>query len=411
VGAIRARRVRRRGVWAGGFVLVVGLLHAASAGALARLVGVDQATFRWSPASGSVDGYVVFVSHDGAPFAVDQVVADERAVLSVHAGETIRVSVQAFGPAPDGTTATGLRSQASEPVRVDPVPSLAPTGVWLLHCGSCGTMQARSLYDGHVLADLTAPLAPWTFGGLAHPSADATRAVWWRPLESVLVLASLSANATVTSSAEGPEVAGRRLAGVADLDQDGVDEIVLHDPESGVVEIWRPGESEELAVASAFAGPSHAELAVADVTGDGRPELLWHFPSGVVTGWALSQLRPVATRLLGVTADSAELASAADYDGDGRSDLLWREADGSLSIWYMRYGSLRRAADLPYLEGDDHRRVVGSADLDGVPGAEIAVQDDETGAIDVIYPRSDTAFARVLALTPGSRWTAVDVLR
>lgn len=420
MGASRNGRVRGfgsvtgscTGRWMGRVALGLALatLGATSAGAAVQLVGVNEATLRWSPASGPVDGYVVFVARDRGPLQASRVVADEHVTLSVAPGDSITVAVRAFGPGADGTTVMGPESEPSETISVEAPPVFETSGLWTLHCVECGTLQLRELSDAAPLAEVVAFALPWVFEGYARLGRAAVRAIWWEPSHGTLVLQDLSSSPPRSGpAAVGSAVEGHVFDAAADFDGDGVDELVLHDYRTRVVEIWRV-TNRSLAVARTFSGPPGADVAgAADVTGDGRADMIWLDPTtGSVVVASLEDLAPTNGRVLGTTAKPSRLADVADYDGDGLNDLLWRANDGSLSVWYLGRGSLRRVANLPFVPGDDLRQVVASADFDRTPGAEIALQQLGTGAIDIVFPRSETAPARVLALTPGSRWTAMD---
>jgi hypothetical protein len=77
--------------------------------------------------------------------------------------------------------------------------------------------------------------------------------------------------------------------------------------------------------------PTHA----ADVTGDGRADLVWrNTATGATNLWLMNGLAmtgggPVAN--IGST-----VAAVGDYNADGRADLVWHDAaTGATELWLM----------------------------------------------------------------------------
>ncbi|HKA16008.1 MAG TPA: hypothetical protein VKH41_13385, partial [Myxococcota bacterium] len=108
-------------------------------------------------------------------------------------------------------------------------------------------------------------------------------------------------------------------------------------------------------------------------------------------------------------APDATVASTGDYNGDGYADVLWRFATGGLGISYLVRGSAIGYVPLPGVTGDADRLVVGSVDIDGVPGDEIALQDRTTRRISILDPSSTTTAVRIDVVDPGSEWKAFGI--
>lgn len=376
--------------------------------ALVERVGAHELVFEWQPAPGDVEGYIVSVARDGAPSQVHELVFGRRATVPVDGAREIAVFVRAFGFTPDRDVIVGPRSPTSETVRIDDPPAFAVPGLWTLHCGACERLALRRISGSSLLASFPAPSTGWDFGGYAAMRPGAPLALWHHPPLAAIVLtdpfaSSLHAEAFLT----GPAAAERDVAGIADFLGTGRDDLVLRDLASGALELWRLDAASHLAHSATIeAPPGRRLLATADVTGDGRDDLLWREPaSGRVEAWVPGG----GVHRLGTLPDGSALAAVADLDGDGPPDLLWRSSDGSLTVWRLVDGDVRNTWPLPAAPDDERRRVVGTLDLDGVPGAEIAVQHRDTGDLEIIFPLRPRLSERVLALTPGSQWRAVDV--
>jgi hypothetical protein len=77
---------------------------------------------------------------------------------------------------------------------------------------------------------------------------------------------------------------------------------------------------------------------VADLTGDGRADVVWrHAVSGETYLYTMFGTLIADEGYLRMIPDPAwQIVALGDYDGDGRSDLLWRNsATGENYIWPM----------------------------------------------------------------------------
>lgn len=408
-GVERPRVRRRPRVRALVCALALALLAAAPSAALRLVLGVEELTFRWARASGPVESYVVMVVRNGGPPHFEQIVVDPRVTLPVASGESVAVKVRALGREPDGSLTVGPLSPISEEIHVQATPNFAHNGLWTLHCAPCAEIGVQPFSEPAPVAQIAAPGPGWRYGGLAWLGRFPQR-IWWSPDHGVISLWDASVSPEVTLWEQRPTLAERRLAGALDPDGDGFDELVLYDPDAARVEFWRV-EGTGLRVAATLPAPSQSTLALADVVGDARTDLLWHDPgSGAVLGWTLDGFARASAHRIGTQLDAdATLADTGDYDGDGRDEILWRTSDGAFSVWYLEAGALRRVAYLPALPGDAYRRVVGSAAFNSVPGEEIAVQDTRNGEVHAILPLVETDPVRLIALQPGEAWRVVDV--
>ncbi len=123
----------------------------------------------------------------------------------------------------------------------------------------------------------------------------------------------------------------------ADLDADGDDDILAGDRDDGRVHAWRVDDTGQLALAWTLAAPSGASrfgaaLAVADLDGDGAPELFVGAPGTRTTPGAVYRYAGLAVTpaLLGTIAGAGgagdqfgtALAAGADVAGSAAGDLV-----------------------------------------------------------------------------------------
>jgi hypothetical protein len=85
-------------------------------GAVPARATLRTAAFEWTPASGPVEGYVVYLSVGGAPEDHYATVDEPSAWIEFESGASVQVSVAAF----DAAGRLGPRSDASAPLRLCP---------------------------------------------------------------------------------------------------------------------------------------------------------------------------------------------------------------------------------------------------------------------------------------------------
>lgn len=113
-----------------------------------------------------------------------------------------------------------------------------------------------------------------------------------------------------------------------------------NDP-AGTNFIWRMNGV--LPISADLAGPPIPQpwrmVGIADFSGDGNPDFLWHEPlSGTVAIWTMDS---TSTQITGVyiqpsVGPTFNVSATSDFNGDGKVDILWREAiSGVMATWFM----------------------------------------------------------------------------
>ncbi len=401
--------------------LAIACIAGAANAANQILVGVDSVHFAWTPPTGTpAAGYWVWRSLDGGALEVHSFTVHPFVILPVVAGDQVSIAVAAVAYGSTGALQIGPMSVLSDRIWVVRAPRFPADGSWLLRCATCPELARRSLANAS-LVEARAPglLAPWRVLGHARLQSGREQIVWHNTSTGALALWDAQFLSPIPGAIGLGPLAVRGIGG-ADFDRDGVDEFLLQRTDTGAVSAWgrTPFGFERIA---AIAGPPGALLAAAgDFDRDGWIDLLWRDlalgtldlwdlgadpTSGLPLGTVLSTIRRLASGM----ASDAEVASTGDYDGDGSLDVLWRFRDGRLGITYLSNGVPLRYVELPALPGDVDRLVVGSVDIDGVPGDEIALQERTSKAISILDPSATTEAVRVIVVHPGGHWKAVGI--
>jgi hypothetical protein len=310
-------------------------LSAPAASHALELIGRDTAELRWTPSSGEVSAYVVFVSRDGGPYRSEQYTPLPRARVAGSPGETIRVRVRAYG-VEDGGTLSSEASAPSEPIRFAATPSSAAPPAPLpakpapaLPRAAPATNAASTAAPGVEQIpgfQFVPPLRVETSGDLdGDGDLDllVTLGSWRHPLALFLEDGSLEQVATLSARN------GTTNALAADFDGDGTDELALQS--ASEVALFRVDPNGQMALLRRVPIAAGTRLLAADLDGDGSATLVTYEPE---SGRLVEQLAAKGADFGSIRPLHALLAG--DFDGDGRDDLWVQARPGpDAEIWLM----------------------------------------------------------------------------
>ena len=139
------------------------------------------------------------------------------------------------------------------------------------------------------------------------------------------------------------------IAGVGDLDGDGMSDLVWRNSATNQVTAWFMNGSSisgsgDLSAGGVAAKPdaSWGVAGVGDFNADGAADLLWRKSDGTLAMWlmngsSIDRSNFVTSGGLPVSPDAAwHVVEIGDFNGDARSDILWRNDSGVTAEWLMK---------------------------------------------------------------------------
>jgi hypothetical protein len=180
-----------------------------------------------------------------------------------------------------------------------------------------------------------------------------------------------------------------------DFNGDGKDDLLWQNSQTGQLAVW---DMNGMGISSTSVGNVFATInpiwkikGVADINGDGHPDLLWwNSNTGQIIFWEMtgaqgtSQLyaSPVVYT---VPNTQWQPVSMADFDGDGHPDILWENmTTGQLIIWYMN-GTTQKSATGVFATIPSDCRVAGTGDFNQDGHPDIVLESKTSGAIAIWY--------------------------
>ena len=186
-----------------------------------------------------------------------------------------------------------------------------------------------------------------------------------------------------------------QVRGIADFDQDQVADLLWQNLDSGALEIWRMGIAYGnmgfSLTPSRLPDPLWQIRGVADVDGDGTPDILWrNQQTGDLYAWLMNGTVATAGRYLNPArfADTRwQIRALADLNGDGQVDVLWHnQATGDLYVWFMRQTVVEWGSYLTARSFSDTRwRIRRVADFNGDGQPDILWHHQQAGELYVWF--------------------------
>lgn len=207
-----------------------------------------------------------------------------------------------------------------------------------------------------MINDLTVP-AGWIPVAEADFNGDGKADILWHnELTGQILLFVMNGTTKVAEQAIGAADPAWHIMGAADFNGDGHPDILWQNYASGQLFIWFMTSNNGVAsTMNPFLGINVYSLqpngsmtiatlgdktwrvvGVADLNGDGKPDLIWQHPTGNLSGWYMSGA--LATSAIDVPFNDPtwRVRGVGDLNGDGHPDLLFQKTDtGDISTWLL----------------------------------------------------------------------------
>jgi hypothetical protein len=185
-----------------------------------------------------------------------------------------------------------------------------------------------------------------------------------------------------------------------DFNADGKDDLLWQNSQTGQLVVW---DMNGMAVSPSSEGnvfatvnPTWKIKGVADINGDGHPDLLWwNSTTGQIIFWEMTGAQGTtqlyASPVVYTVANTQwQPVSMADFDGDGHPDILWENmSTGRLIIWYMN-GTKQISASGVFATIPSDCRVAGTGDFNGDGHPDIVLESVKSGSIAIWYMGGST---------------------
>ena len=201
---------------------------------------------------------------------------------------------------------------------------------------------------------------------------------------------------------------------VADVDGDGHPDLIVADRSGGVDVLLGNGSGGFAAATSYAAGSNPVSVAVADVNDDGRPDLVVADENNGVVADESDGVDVLLGNGSGGFAEATSYAAGsapysvavADVNGDGHPDLLIADQGGGVDV--LLGDGLGSFATTSYNDAGSNPISVAVADVNGDGHSDLVVA-DVTGGVDVLLGNGSGGFAAAISYAAGSNPTSVAV--
>jgi hypothetical protein len=210
--------------------------------------------------------------------------------------------------------------------------------IWFLH--------EDGVFDRAVLVRDTS-MAGWTFVGTANISDTSPRPeiIWQNNTTGRVALWELNADGTFAQARliRDQDMGQWRIVGTVDVNNSGRPELIWQNRSTGRAALWflqNDGTFESAMLIRDQDMGAWRIAAVGDITGDGKPELIWqNVSTGRVGAW---ELQPDGTfdnafLVRDISMGNWTLVGAADVNKNQRAELIWfNPSSGTSALWFLQ---------------------------------------------------------------------------
>lgn len=257
-------------------------------------------------------------------------------------------------------------------------------------------------------------LAGFRVAAVADFTGDHTSDVLWQNVSTGgVVLWKMSHGAWAGSVDFGAYPgAGFQVAGAGDFNGDGTSDVFFFNPSTGATDIWQLVNGNW--AGSAFPGNhplGYQAAGIGDFNHDGTSDVLWFNPStGHVDEWNIVNGHWAGSNSIGTHPGAGwQVGGIGDFNKDGTSDVFWyNPGSGATDIWLLANGTW--AASINPGNHPAGWNVAGVGDFNGDGHADVLFHDPSTGRVDEwVLVNGHWTASIALGAHPGSSWSVAGI--
>jgi CARDB/FG-GAP-like repeat len=261
---------------------------------------------------------------------------------------------------------------------------------------------------------------------------DGSSDVVWRNANGALALwevngGAVSGSAFTSNGALVAPDSSWSVAGISDFNGDGKADVLWRNT-AGQLADWTMSGS---AIASsgfvnvngtiAAPDPSWNVVAVGDLNGDSKSDIVWRSATGALAGWLMNGPTITSSGFLNANGalaapgSSWNVVGSGDFDGNQRIDLLWRDnASGELALWSMNGTQIAGSGDVMAggvaARPDSSWSVAGVGDFNGDGHADLLWRNTDGTLAEWLMSGSAIIGSNfITAARPDTSWKIVEI--